>query len=168
MTQCSVYLVIYEQSVLLCIEDKHGMTVLMDIGNHRPGKDLMSLENSRQSDIRLFDKDDCVNNWQIPYSATGGRYLAVYTSQYEGNYEKAYIYDLHTEKLTEVQRFYGKAVPAKIGDRIYYLAPASEQRVFLNSGLTERIDYNYIIVSLENLCDGNGNNIKVENQIEYR
>ena len=127
-----------------------------------------SLENGRQSDIRLFDKDDCVNNWQIPYSATGGRYLAVYTSQYEGNYEKAYIYDLHTEKLTEVQRFYGKAVPAKIGNQIYYLAPASEQRVFLNSGLTERIDYNYIIVSLENLCDGNGNNIKVENQIEYR
>ena len=127
-----------------------------------------SLENGRQSDIRLFDKDDRVNNWQIPYGATGGRYLAVYTSQYEGNYEKAYIYDLHTEKLTEVQRFYGKAVPAKIGDRIYYLAPASEQRVFLNSGLTERIDYNYIIVSLENLCDGNRNNIKVENQIEYR
>ena len=51
MTQCSVYLVIYEQSVLLRIEDKHGMTMLMDIGNHRPGKDLMSLENSRQFDI---------------------------------------------------------------------------------------------------------------------
>ncbi len=127
-----------------------------------------NLETGRQSDIQLFDKDDCVNNWQIPYSATEDRYLAIYTSQYDGNWEKAYIYDLQTEKLTEIQRFYGKAIPTQISGQIYYMVPVSENRIFLNNALTERIDYNYIIISLENLIGGKDEKIHIENQIEYR
>ena len=39
------------QSMINGVLSGFGMTMLMDIGNHRPGKDLMSLENSRQFDI---------------------------------------------------------------------------------------------------------------------
>lgn len=129
---------------------------------------IYDLETDIRKDTKLFSETDCVNSWQIPYPAADGRYLSVYTSQYEGNLEKAYIYDLQTEKLAEVQRFYGKAIPAAIGEEVYCIAPVNEDRIYLNNALTERIDYNYIIISLENLLAGNSHKTAVENQIDYR
>ncbi len=126
------------------------------------------LDKKKAENITLFDSNSQLNNWNIPVSNIYDGQMFIRTSQYEGNYEKSYVYDYYSKKLTEVTHYYGLPYISELNGEKYCLITSGTKRVFLNNGISERADNIYAISSFENYIDSKDNIQYVKNEIDYR
>lgn len=129
---------------------------------------IYDLESRKAEAVTLFGKEDHLNSWVIPAANIYDSRIFIRISQYEGNYEKSYVYDYADNKLTEVIHYYGLPYVSSRNGEKYCLIPQRFIRVFFNNGLTERADYKYVLSPYEDYIGSIENIIDITNEINYR